>query len=74
MMLPIDLSRIPRTTNRATWKAVWRQRRIVNREIGKAMTDAALFGTGFYRHGESVPDHIAHVSPHNVFRQERDNP
>lgn len=60
------LSFATRTINRAQWKAIWRQLRIVNRETRAATEDLLIFGTGFIETGRDVPDFIRRVHPSNV--------
>lgn len=55
-----------RRISRPTWKAIWRQLRIVNRETMLAETDMAVFGTGYLETGPEVPDFIRRVHPSNV--------
>lgn len=43
------------------WKIVWRQLRIIRRESFKASTDMLLFGVGFTKIGDGVPDGIRYV-------------
>jgi hypothetical protein len=47
--------------NRAQWKYVHRQMRIVWRESQKTLADVMIFGTGFTQFGPDVPDGIRHV-------------
>lgn len=49
-----------------TWKAIWRQLRIVNRETALANQDMRMFGTGYLQTGPQVPDFIRRVHPSNV--------
>lgn len=46
---------------RSQWKAWWRQVRIIKRESLKAAEDMWLFGTGYVKIGEDVPDLIQHI-------------
>lgn len=55
-----------RAIDRPTWRALWRQLRIVNRETDMATRDMVTFGTGFLRTGAGVPDYIRRVHPSNA--------
>jgi len=49
------------TSVRAFWYLWYRQLRIVRRESWKAYEDMVLFGTGFVKIGEDIPDLIRHI-------------
>lgn len=65
-MRPFRLSFTTRAISRAQWKALWRQLRIVNREVKVASEDSAIFGTGFLETGPQVKDFIRRVHPAHV--------
>jgi hypothetical protein len=56
-----------RSINRAQWKAIWRQQRIINRETRKAALDCLVFGTGYLEVGAHLPDLIHCIDPSTVF-------
>lgn len=55
-----------RKFNRATWKYLYRQYRIVVRESWKAHMDMVLFGSGYVKIGSDIPDYIRHVPIEDV--------
>jgi predicted CoA-binding protein len=61
-----ELKQLPRSMRQETWKALWRQLRVVNREASKALEDCLLFGSGACCVGENVPDFIRHVPLHEM--------
>lgn len=63
----LSIKDLPRSTKRSTWRALWRQVRIINREASKAALDTMLFGIGFCRVGSDVPDLIEHVAAEKVY-------
>lgn len=65
-MKAFRLSFTTRAISRAQWKVLWRQLRIVNREVAIASEDCAIFGTGFLETGPQVQDFIRRVHPSNV--------
>jgi len=65
-MTRLRLSFTTRAISRAQWKALWRQLRIVNREVRIATEDCVIFGTGFIETGPQVKDFIRRVHPSNV--------
>jgi hypothetical protein len=65
-MITIDIG-ANRSMKRGTWKALWRQMRIIQREAMKAAANCAAFGTGFVEIGSHVPDCIRSVDPSEMF-------
>ena len=57
----------PLSPARLWWKNTYRQLRIIRREATKAAMDTMIFGTGFCRIGEDVPDLIERIPPERVF-------
>lgn len=62
-MMALKLSFTTRSINRAQWRALYRQLRIVNRETLLAWEDIFIFGTGYLQTGPDVPDFIRRVHP-----------
>lgn len=65
---------IPRSFNRAQWKFLYRQYRIVRREALKASMDMMIYGSGIVEIGEHVPDGIRHIKRKELrcWRKKRD--
>lgn len=55
------LENMPRSLNRAQWKFLYRQYRIVRRETLKASMDMVIYGCGIVEIGEHIPDGIRHI-------------
>lgn len=62
----IGLTFTTRHISRPAWKAIWRQHRIINREILHTQRDLFQFGTSFVHIGADVPDLIRRVPPWDV--------
>jgi hypothetical protein len=66
VMAAIRLDFTTRAIPRSTWKIIFRQMRIINRESKMAYEDMIIFGTGCLQTGPDVPDFIRRVHPSNL--------
>lgn len=57
-----------RGLNRAAWRVLWRQMRIINRETMKANVDLMAFGTGVIETGPDIPNFVRHIDLREVLQ------